>query len=862
MLNSEQKHSNMIMASSINEIIGEGYRFFKIIEFSEEIERYIGEEKKSSKDSVEQFFQRLASNVNDVNQIRFINMDGMEEIGVDIVNGVAPLIIEDSNLQNRRNSNYFIDAIENTDSICISELSLNMKDGEIEIPYNPMYRISRVIKNVENLPVGVLVLNLKADRVIDLFKYGYDDDNMIDRMLLNYRKEVIVSKGGDGYFPFMFEDSYCSGGIAIKLGEVDFSEGELKELYDAESEMNFAVKPITLFEDESKNIIAPVAYIVSRYNDEAIMIMNSNSFFNKENMRKYIFSRWCLLLLIATIFFYYMLKKGKNLEVNRFIANTTDDGVMITDSKNRIEYVNQSYEYITGFSHDEVMGKTPSEFKSGRHGKEFYKNMWKGINAKGFWKGELWDKRKDGILYPKMLEIHVLKNKLGRVVNYIGIFKDMSDDKSNSDFVDKLVNYNQITNLPNFNLLKRTIDERIRDGESFGLAYIMISNYDSLQLSYGNFSAGKFIGYHANEFRKIFGNRNMVSHVSEKKFIIDIVERNNIDNIEVFMKKMVKYFKGPFDFKDTKVQIEIKAAVVRYPQNGTNSIELLENAELALDYAISHKWKSYVIYNDEIKFPVLRKLNIRKELSKALENEEFEVYLQPKVESSTERMFGVEALLRWNNRLLGSVSPVEFIPVAEQSKFILEIDEYVLEKSTHIMRKIKDSHGLDLFVSVNISGITFENRDVHKMVMEAMKRNGVSGEFLTLEITETTLMNNIDNINDQLMKLRQEGVRISIDDFGTGFSSLSYLKLFETDELKIDRSFIKDYPKGDNGKIAEYITLMANALEIVTVAEGAETKEQVDFLKKIGCTYIQGYYFSKPMNLEDFMKYMKSRNEI
>lgn len=827
-----QKLTNEIMSRGIHEIIGEAYRNFNVIEDSDEMYRYLQRDDKVNRGELEQLFLRMAKNIDDIDKIGFLDLDGMEIINISIEKDSAPVLLKEDDMENRSSYSYFIESVANEGSTFISE---------IEDTGKAVFEISRLLSNEEGDKAGVLVLTFRADSIFEFFSDFNMDDGGIERILLDSGEKVIAGKGSSFA---LFND-----------GDID-GYGYL-EIYDQDELMNYVINSVD-FDYEGEKLKTYPMYIVSGYRDDIIAMMNEDSFFDLVNMKSYIYIRLCLLLLMAVSFFYFMTKKERSLSINKTIADTTSDGVAILDNKRRVVFVNSAYEKITGFDFNEIEGSLIFEFKFDRQDDSFYNNIWNKVNSLGSWQGDLWDRRKDGLIYPRHLDIRSIKSRFGQVSNYIGISKDLSDKKTYMDRVENLENYNQITNLPNFNLLKKRIDVRISAKRRFSLVCVLIKNYDNLQLSLGNTDLDEFIRYYINDVMKAFGKENRISHVSERRFVVELLKNERLENLYEFMELVMEHFNRPFDYKGQMIKVEVKTAVVRYPEDGKESVELLENAALALDNICNEMGKGYIFYKDEIRKPVLRRLNIEKELQKALEKGEFEIYFQPKMEMSSKRVTCAEALLRWKSSLLGNVSPAEFIPIAENSDLIIDIDKYVISKVIEIISVNADTMGGKMNISINVSGKSFEKFDVYEMVMNKVSSKNIRPEMITVEITETTLMENVDHINDTLKKLRKEGVRISIDDFGTGFSSLSYLKLLETDEIKIDRSFIMDYPDNDDGSIAKYIKIMADSLGLDTVAEGVETIEQIKFLESIACKYIQGYYYSRPLPENEFIEYIKA----
>ncbi|MGO1369049.1 sensor domain-containing protein [Senegalia sp. (in: firmicutes)] len=620
-----------------------------------------------------------------------------------------------------------------------------------------------------------------------------------------------------------------------------------------------AIIPITIIfillinHTESKAMQKIKGYIVNNSNalkDNIIFGMNQNQ------MLTLLFIN--ILLIFLTIIRYIYIKNKSELGIAENVAKNTNDAVIITDRYNNITYVNESYEKITGYSKEEVMGHTPGNFKSGKHKKEFYKDMWKSINKKGYFRSELWDKRKDGVLYPKDLSIYKINNKLDKKdFKYIGIFTDLTDIKRDQEFIDKLKDYNIDTDLPNENLLFKLINNSIsKKQEKFFVVYLSIENYNTIVLN-SNENLEYNLKIFIRRINTILDDKNFIAHISKSKFVIGLSSFDSKDKVENFMKKLIDVSKLSYFIRDNELYFDIKAGVCNYPDDGKYVNELLVNSNIALDKAIGTKGKYYLYFDESFKEDIQKEQEIKMMLNKAIIYDEFSINYQPQIDSRNNQIVGAEALLRWNTKKYGFISPAIFIPIAEKTGQIVEIGYWVIDRVFNEYMIFKENINENFRICINISPMQFNDENFIKRIKESIIKNNIDTNYFELEITENLLLDDLTKVNKKLKELKDLGFTIAIDDFGTGYSSLSYIKQLHIDKLKIDRAFIKDYPEKDNGEIADIITIMSRTLRLEVIAEGVETKEQVDYLRSKGCHLIQGYFYSKPIPPSDFVKYLK-----
>jgi len=540
----------------------------------------------------------------------------------------------------------------------------------------------------------------------------------------------------------------------------------------------------------------------------------------------------------------------KSLHFAEKIIAASLDSIMVTDGASNILSVNPAFIKLTGYSEKEVIGKPAKILSSGIHEDTFYHQMWKSIRANGKWQGEIWNKKKNGDVYPEWLTIVQMNESYENEQLYAAIFCDISERKLNEKKIHELAFFDELTALPNRRLFNDRFDIALstahRNGQYAAVLFLDLDRFKQINDSLGHKVGDELLIAVAKRITSSIKEGDTVARFGGDEFVILITEISSAKDIICIIERIASVLSGPYELGALKLQVTSSIGAAIYPDDGEDADTLLKHADTAMYKAKDSGRNSFQLYTPEMNALTIERLIMQNYLRSALNKNEFELNYQLQVNSQTQRVVGVEALLRWNSAELGRVSPAQFIPMAEELGLIVDIDRWVLGQACKQRKAWLEQH-LDCGrMSINISAQHFKH-DLINSIKQAMENNSLSGEFLEIEITESCLIENIEHANKTLNKIRGLGIYNAIDDFGTGFSALSYLTQLPFNTLKIDGSFIGQMSSNtQQGQVVATIIGMAKGLELDVIAEGVETKEQVDFLTSRGCSVIQGYFFSRP----------------
>ncbi|MEW5768986.1 MAG: EAL domain-containing protein [Pseudomonadota bacterium] len=544
-------------------------------------------------------------------------------------------------------------------------------------------------------------------------------------------------------------------------------------------------------------------------------------------------------------------------EVFRYVG----EGIMITDAEKRIIEVNDAVLRITGFSREELIGEMPGMLKSGLHAPAFYEALHEALRVEGSWQGEIYDRTRDGDVVPLLENISVVRDANGEATHYIALMTDISSLKETQTRLDFLAHHDALTELPNrllFNdRLRHAIERARRDRERLALLFIDLDHFKNINDTLGHHVGDQLLVEAAQRFKSLLRSADTLARLGGDEFVILMEGLSSHADAGHLADKIIAAFKEPFHIGGIDMHVGCSIGITLFPDDGDDAMSLLKNADTAMYRAKQAGRAAHVRYNTELSEAVRQKMMLENALRAAVRETDFELHFQPIVDVSRGRVMASEALVRWPSGPEGARSPDCFIQVAEEIRLIVPLGEWVLAEAMRRQRAWRDA-GLALdYVSVNISAVQLAQADFPDRVIALLDETGLRGGELQIELTEKVLLADIEHCAWVLARLREHGIRVAIDDFGTGYSSLSYLKRLPIDNLKIDRSFVRDIldDPGDFA-IAAAVAGLARALGLEVIAEGIETAEQQARLLELGCTLMQGYLHARPMPGTEFERFV------
>jgi len=535
------------------------------------------------------------------------------------------------------------------------------------------------------------------------------------------------------------------------------------------------------------------------------------------------------------------------------VFDSTTDGVVITDAEANILAVNRAFTAITGYTESEVLGRNPRLLKSGRHDEAFYQTIWRSIEQTGSWSGEIWNRRKNDEIYPEWLTISNVTDDAGGVTNYVGVFADISQIKQSEAKLEHLAHYDPLTDLPNRLLFGARLDHAIqraqRDRSLLALLFIDLDHFKTVNDGLGHPVGDRMLREVAHRLTLCVRAEDTVARLGGDEFVIILEGLDNTPQATVLADKLLAALTRPFDLDGQEIFIGASIGISAYPADGTDATTLLKNADAAMYRSKEEGRNTYRFYNSEMTRSARERLILEANLRQAIAQQEFVLHYQPQVDVASGGIIGVEALVRWDHPASGLISPVRFIPLAEETGLIIPLGQWVLFTAcAQAMSWLKDAATPGLTVAVNLSPRQFRQEQLVEHVRAVLDATGLPPALLELEITESALMDDPERAVATLSALKELGIRISMDDFGTGYSSLAQLKRFPIDKLKIDQSFMRGIPHDRNDmEIAATIIAMARNLHLKVLAEGVENEAQLAFLQIHGCDTYQGFLFSRPL---------------
>ena len=534
------------------------------------------------------------------------------------------------------------------------------------------------------------------------------------------------------------------------------------------------------------------------------------------------------------------------------VFDCTREGVLVTDAKGLIVHVNRAFIEITGYQREDVMGKMPSLFKSGRHSTHFYQQMFESLQRTGEWSGEIWNRRKSGEIYPQWQTIRVIYDDHAHLSHYVAVFSDISAIKESEHELAHLAHHDPLTDLPNRLLFTDRTQQALASAQiqKRGCALLLmdLDHFKIINDSLGHNVGDKLLKLAGERLQALLGPAVTLARLGGDEFAVLAESCTQVVQAAALAQRILTALQQPFNFDGHQLFISASIGISLFPSDALSAEQLLRNADSALFKAKSAGREGYALYTEELTAHAQNRVEIAGELRRALQEEELRVYYQPVHDMHDGRLVGVEALVRWQHPERGLVPPGEFIPIAERTGLIADIDGWVMNHACRQMCQWLADGVPVRFVAVNVSSRLFARRELYDQVAKVLHDTGLDPTFLELEVTESAVMDDPEVALEQLHRLRELGLRLAIDDFGTGYSSLLRLKRLPVQKLKIDQGFVAGLPwDEDDAAIVRVVIALAKSMGMQVQAEGIEQVEQARFLLDLACDFGQGYWFGRPM---------------
>ncbi|CAA7620303.1 bifunctional diguanylate cyclase/phosphodiesterase [Magnetospirillum sp. UT-4] len=557
-------------------------------------------------------------------------------------------------------------------------------------------------------------------------------------------------------------------------------------------------------------------------------------------------------------------RENAELRLFRTVFDMAAEGIVVTDGDNRILAVNPAFTLITGYEPSEVIGKDPNVLRSGLQEQSFYDAMWEQVRRTGRWDGELLNRRKNGAIFREWLSIATERDSQGGVLRHIGIFRDVSEAEDTAHRLWRHNNLDPLTELPNRGLLLDRLLQALviagRENSRAALLFIGLDGFKTINDTLGHTIGDKLLQEAARRFSGCLREGDTLARFGSDEFVAVLAAAHSVEEVEAVVRTVLESLHEPFLIEAHRILTSASIGISLWPGDGDDVESLMRNATGAMQQAKEAGRGTFRFFTAHMDARAQLRSRLAGELSEALEHGEFSLVYQPLINVRDGRVEGAEALLRWHSRYIGAIGPDQFIPLAEEMGLILPIGEWLLAAACAEAAGWEPAGLGPLSVAINVSPRQVQQTDIAATLERVLKASGLAPERVTVEITESLVLNAGDEVLDKLNRIRALGARIAVDDFGTGYASLSYLKHFPVDQLKIDRSFVADaLDNTEDSRLIEAIVALGHSLGMTVVGEGVETKEQLAFLAEHGCDLVQGYRFSPPLAADRFREFVRSR---
>lgn len=545
------------------------------------------------------------------------------------------------------------------------------------------------------------------------------------------------------------------------------------------------------------------------------------------------------------------------LKLAASVFSNAREGIIITDIKGNIIEVNDTFTKITGYSRQEAIGQNPRILKSGRHSVDYYEGIWESLKKDGYWSAEIWNRRKNGDIYPEKKSINAVRDVFGNVVHYVSMFTDITDLKAHQQQLEYSADHDVLTGLPNRSLLAKNLTLALKQSKQHGkvtaLAYLDLDGFKKINDTYGHNMGDQFLIAIATRLKKALRVGDFLARIGGDEFIAVLNNLDKTSDCEPILQGMLTAASQKVICSGESLKISTSIGVTLYPENGTDPDLLLRQADQAMYIAKDAGKSCYRFFDIDSSEANQTRRKSLENIREAFEKKEFVLYYQPKINMKTSEVVGVEALIRWQHPQQGILLPDDFLPIIEGHLISIKIGEWVIDTALKQI-SLWQAQGLTIPVSVNIGASQLQSsKFVSRLAVALAVYPEISPELLELEILETSALEDVTQVSELMNRCLQMGIKFSLDDFGTGYSSLTYLKRLPADFLKIDQSFVQDMLTDSSDlAIVKAVIGLADIFNRGVIAEGVETKAHGDKLLSLNCTIAQGYGISRPMPADDF----------
>lgn len=546
------------------------------------------------------------------------------------------------------------------------------------------------------------------------------------------------------------------------------------------------------------------------------------------------------------------------------VVDNTIEGVVVTDAHSRILSVNAAFTRLLGYTEAEMLGQTPRMFKSGRHDRAFYEAMWERMRRTGHWQGEIWNRRKNGEIFPERMSLSAVHDGAGRVTHYVCMFTDISEEKAQQQRLEYLVRKDPLTGLDNRtwfgHRLERVLDRTDAAPCQLAVMLINIDRFRDVNDSYGHAVGDQVLRHVALQVQAALRPGDLIGRMAGDEIAVAAMDLGTEAEAAQLAQQLIAAAAQPWHAPDgVDVVPGVSVGICLYPGHADTAQSLLQGAHSAVHVAKHNGGPdAWCFFHAEMTQAAHARLELEARLRQALADGHMRLYYQPQIDIATGRVTGAEALVRWLDPVEGLISPARFIPVAESSGVIGPLGEWVMREACAQGQRWRSLGLPEITLAVNVSPHQFLLTDIVGSTAAALADAGFPAAQLELEITESALVKQPEEAMQVLRRLRQLGLRLAIDDFGTGYSSLAHLKRFPIDVLKIDQGFIRDIPQSaDDMAISAAVIAMGHSMGLTVLAEGVETAAQLAFLRQRGCNHFQGYLCSRPLPAQEFEGFLR-----